>query len=70
VTREPTVVGTECALSSKVVDEIAEFILHTDLFNCWTCLHVLNQRKKEKKFKLNAICIYILNKLTLQQTLR
>lgn len=29
-----TVVGTECALSSKVVDEIAEFILHTDLFNC------------------------------------
>lgn len=41
--KDITDVGTQCALSSDVDDEIAEFIFHTDLFNCWTCLHVLNQ---------------------------
>lgn len=36
-----TMVGSVCALSNRVVEEMAEFTFHTDLFNCSTCLHDL-----------------------------
>lgn len=39
-----TVTGSVCALSSKVLDEMAEFMFHADLFKCGTCFDDLHNK--------------------------
>lgn len=62
-----TIPSNVCVLSSKELDEMAEFTFHTDLFNCWTCLDDLqssisgfmHNRRQYYKTKFTIIWLYI-----------
>lgn len=61
--RAYTMVGSVCALSNRVVDEM-EFTFHTDLFNWSTCLHDLKQKKRVKpSYIISFEDIWLINKL-------
>lgn len=51
--------GSVCALSNKVLDVIAEFTFHTDLFNCWTCLLDLQINGDIKVRHIMYMCITV-----------